>query len=215
MHQTPDANPLGPIDRETFDTLRKDPGKLEAHLDGLLAAVHDRMTKPFQEKRPLSYRKFPKAPPVDMHKLVPMPGMGKKPEQAATTAQPADSAPVQPVPPAPETAHPPAPKSEKSLPLSTIPKGTLIHQSVVEAPRGVVQNDLPNFSPSVPLHTENLNPDPAPKSKAKPIVSQEAPKPVVPELKIPQKTDPDAVKKRFEDRQAGLNKLFKDKGNLT
>ena len=215
MSQIPEADALRAIDRETFDALRKDPAKLEAHLNGILATVRDRMLKPFQQPRPLSYHKFPKAPPVDMTKLVSMPNVAKKQEQTETTAPSAPISPVTPAPTAPETVHPPAPVPPKTtFSFPSVSRGTLIQQAVVEAPRGIVQNDLPKIQASGPLHTDSLRTDPAPTPKKVPLAS-EAEKPVVPDLKTPKQADPDAVKKRFEERQAGIDKLFKDKGNLT
>lgn len=216
MSEIPESDALKAIDRETFRAMRRDPAKLEAHLDTMLSAVHNRMMAPFQKSQPVSYHTFSKAPVVDMSKLVKMPVSGKAADAQNTTApQPVSPTPPEASPTAPETAHPPAPKSTVTFPPSS-PKGTVVEKSSVTSPRGTIHDDLPDTAPQSPLHTDvpaPAKPQKAQSPKAAPVDTKSD----MPEssLVAPKSADADAVKKRFEERQAGLDGLFKDKGKLT
>ncbi len=208
-----EEDPLRAIDRETFDALRKDPAKLAAHLDGMLSAVHARMTAPFEKELPLAYQVFPKKPVVDLTKLVPMPGAVARSAPLETTAPPAPS--VTPPPPdAPEKAHPPTRKPHSESPVSTSLRGTFVESATPSAPRGVWHDALPDVPILAPIAADM--PPVAAVSKvpetAVPVVA--APLPTA-EMIAPKEADAEAVKKRFEQRQAGLEGLFKDKGKLT
>ena len=210
MSPKPEDDPLRAIDRETFEALRKDPAKLEAHLDGILAAVHARMTQPFQKTPPLSYQVFPKKPVLDPSTLVRMPGVVVKPESEPVVTT-APSPPPSPAPPpdAPAKAHPPTPKPPEPL----RPQGTFVDQAEVSPPRGVWHDALPELQTEAPL-SATMPTGVAEKSvpAATPVMPE---KPVVAEVAGPKQADAEAVKKRFEQRQGAIESLLKDKGRLT
>ncbi len=214
MSLKPEEDPFRSIDGETFNALRKDPAKLEAHLDGILAAIHDRMTKPFQKTQPLSYHVFPKKPVVDLTKLVPMPGAVARETPLETTAPPTAS--VTPTPAdAPEKAHPPTRKPHSESPIPTSPRGTFVESATPSAPRGVWHDALPDAPVAVPLAADMPTIAAVPKIQDAPIPVVEAPAPAA-EAVVTKQADAEAVKKRFEQRQSHLDGLLnKDKGRLT
>ena len=214
MSLKPEEDPLRAIDTETFNALRKDPSKLDAHLNGILAAVHARMKAPFQKERPLNYQVFPKKPVIDLTALVPMPGVLPRSEPLETTAPPAAAAPTPP-PTAPESAHPPTPKTQ-SPPMPTSPRGFFVDSADHAAPRGVFHESLPDVPVAAPLAAD-LPPAAAVVQTAAsetPATPVAAASPTA-ETLAPKQADAAAVQKRFEARQASLEDLFKDKGKLT
>lgn len=203
---TPGKNPFRKIDRETFLAFRQNPEQLQAHLDGLLAAVHDRMMAPFREEPVYNYQTFEKKPAMDLTHLVKMP---LSVPDISINAQKKGAAK------APAKENDVAQKQQSVLrePVYSEPRGVYITKSGGgDLQKGVLNEDLQNQ----PIHP--AVPDRVPEAVghlAENIPGIQPKKQI--ETTEPSKKEADAelVKQRFEARQKQLEDLLKNKGNLT